>query len=60
MRSERKWAVVRLALGMLQVFGATVSLILLLETGTTRLTLGAAAVTTAITLTSILLFRETK
>ena len=60
MQTERKWAAVRLALGMLQVFGAAATLVFLLETGTTRLTIAAAGLTTALTFTSILLFRESK
>ena len=59
MDRERKWAVVRIALGILQVIGATATVFLLLKTGTNTLTIGAAGVTTALTLTSILLFRGT-
>ena len=53
---ERAWAVVRLALGLLQMMGAVVALYCLLETGVSELAVGAVVVTCVFTTTSILLF----
>ena len=55
--SERRWAVVRLILGQLQMMGAVVSFVLLLQTGINRLSLGAVVVTSLLTGLSLLLFR---
>lgn len=54
--SERRWGFVRLVLGVLQVFGAALTLTLLVHTGITQLSLGAAVVTGLLTTVSILLF----
>jgi hypothetical protein len=43
--SDRRWAVVRVLLGLIQVFGASLGVILLIETGVTRLTLLIVALT---------------
>jgi hypothetical protein len=50
------WGLVRLALGVLQVCGAALSLALLVQTGITPLSLGAAVSTSLLTTISILLF----
>ena len=57
-RSVRLWAVVRLVLGQLQIIGATVGLILLLQTGVSDLTVGVATTTVLVSLTSRLVFRD--
>jgi hypothetical protein len=54
---QRKRALLRLALGQAQVFGSVMTLVLLIEEGLTRLVMWAAGITTAITMTSIVLFR---
>jgi hypothetical protein len=54
---ERLWAVVRIVLGLAQVMGATVAAWCLVQTGTSVLTLGAAAVTGLLVIVSKLLFR---
>lgn len=56
--SQRKWAVVRLILGQAQVIGATITLVLLIQTGSSVLTLRAAIVTALLTLASVLLFKS--
>ena len=50
------WAIVRTVLGVAQVFGATLSFVLLLQTGVNSLTLGAIIITGLLTTTSVLLF----
>jgi hypothetical protein len=42
-RQERRWAVTRLALGMAQMAGAVISLVLLAHLGVTSVTLTAVA-----------------
>lgn len=54
--SERWRALVRLWLGLAQMAGAVVSLVLLGMTGVNALSLGTAAFTTALSLTSRVLF----
>ena len=54
--AERKWAIVRLVLGLAQVVGAVVSLALLIRTGATAEALTAVAVTGLCTTVSVLLF----
>jgi hypothetical protein len=54
--SERRWGFVRLVLGVLQVFGAALTLTLLALTGMSQLSLGAAIATGLFTTISILLF----
>jgi hypothetical protein len=56
--SEWRWAIVWLVLGSGQVFGATLSFVLLAETGMTRWSLGAAVGTSLLTTLSLLLFRH--
>lgn len=53
----RRRALLRLTLGMAQVTGSTATLVLLLQEGVTPLVITAALITTAATLTSLLLFR---
>jgi hypothetical protein len=54
--STRRWAVVRLLLGYLQMTGAIVSAALLLQTGTNTASLGAVVLTCALTTVSVILF----
>lgn len=53
---ERRWGIVRLVLGFLQVFGATLGAALLLQIGVTRLTLLVIVLTGLCTTASVLLF----
>lgn len=53
---SRLWAVVRFALGMAQMAGATVAVVLLVSTGVTAASLFAAIVTCVFTSVSVLLF----
>lgn len=55
-RRERRWAMVRLGLGFLQVFGASLGLGLLLQLGVTRLALVVVVLTGLCTTASVLLF----
>ncbi len=59
---KRRWAWVRLALGLLQMAGAASSVTLLVRTGITALALIAVTITGLLTTVSILLFgvRRTK
>jgi|GEM_PF-3300896 len=57
---EKAWAVIRMSLGLAQTMGAVVSLYLLVQTGVNALSIGAAAVTTILTLISLALFRGNK
>ena len=50
-------AFLRLAFGQVQVIGATAALVLLLQGGISAPAIWAAAITAALTLTSLLLFR---
>ena len=54
--SERRWAVVRLLLGMLQMGGAVVALVLVGTVGVTPLSLTVVVVTGLCTTLSVLLF----
>ena len=54
---QRKRALLRLVLGQAQVFGAAMTLVLLIREGATPLVLWSTAITGVITITSILLFR---
>jgi hypothetical protein len=54
--TERRLGFVRLVLGVLQVFGAALTLTLLVLTGISKLSLGAAIATGLLTTISILLF----
>lgn len=54
--SVRQWAVIRLALGFLQIAGATASLTLLLSTGLNEVSLMAVVATGLMTTVSVLLF----
>jgi hypothetical protein len=56
---ERRWALVRIALGQTQVMAATVALVLLLTFGTAWPTLVAVGIAGLLVLTSKLLFRGT-
>jgi hypothetical protein len=53
---EVAWAILRLALGLIQITGATTSLLLLIGTGLNRLTISAVVVTGFFTLLSRILF----
>ena len=53
-------ALVRVALGTLQMVGAAISLLLLVQAGVTVPAVVAVCLTTAVTLTSIVLFRVLK
>ena len=55
-RQERRWAVTRLALGMAQMAGAVISLVLLAHLGVTSLALTAVCLTSLLTTISVLLF----
>lgn len=55
-RSTRRWAVLRIVLGLAQMFGATFAAVLLLLTGVHAVSLAAVVVTAACTTISILLF----
>ena len=50
------WRRLRLTLGLLQMFGAVVSLTLLAATGVTAIALGAVAMTSLMTTISVVLF----
>lgn len=54
-RKERRWAWVRVALGLLQMAGAAFSVTLLARTGVTALALIAVTITGLLTTLSILL-----
>lgn len=55
-RSTRRWAIVRIGLGIAQVFGATFAAVLLLSTGVNTGSLLAVVLTAACTSISVLLF----
>ncbi len=55
-RSERRWAWVRLSLGLIQMFGAVFSVTLLVYTGVSVLALSSVIITGVFTTASILLF----
>lgn len=54
--AERRWALLRLVLGFLQVFGASLAFTLLLQTGVTRLALIIVTATGLCTTLSVVLF----
>lgn len=55
-RGSRRWAIVRVLLGLAQITGATVALQLLLQSGFGRWSFGALMMTGACTTASLLLF----
>lgn len=55
---ERRRAMLRIALGTLQVFAATLALVLLLQTGINTASLAATVLALGLTLTSKALFRK--
>jgi hypothetical protein len=55
---EQHWAMVRLALGFVQMFGAAFALTLILWTGVTVWSLGAVVATGLVTGISLVLFRR--
>lgn len=55
-RNIRRWALIRLILGFLQMFGAVFSVTLLVRTGVTVLALISVAVTSVLTTVSVLMF----
>jgi hypothetical protein len=56
-RASRLAAVSRIILGLAQMFGATFSAVLLLQTGVNAASLGATAITLILTVLSRVLFR---
>lgn len=54
--SSPRWAFVRLGLSVLQIAGATASLVLLLRTGPSSTTIAVVALTTSVSGLSFLLF----
>lgn len=52
----RRWAKIRIALGMVQMFGAAFSVVLLLQGGVTDIALVAVVLTGLCTTISVLLF----
>jgi membrane protein YdbS with pleckstrin-like domain len=57
-RRKRVWAIVRIALGMIQVMGATATVYWFALTGVNILSLGGMAVTSVALIASRLLFRD--
>jgi len=57
-RRSQRLAVVRLVFGQLQMAGATATLVLLLQTGTSVPTAAVCLVTGLVTLASMLLFKK--
>lgn len=53
----RRRALLRLSLGMAQVIGSTATLVLLMQQGVTPLVITAALMTSAASVTSLVLFR---
>ena len=54
--TERRWAVMRLTLGFAQMFAATCTLAILLQTGLNQYSMAAGTITCLLTITSVLLF----
>ena len=54
--AEKRWAILRVALGLIQMFGASLSVVLLLKTGISQVSLFAVALTCLCTTVSVLLF----
>jgi hypothetical protein len=57
---KRRWAIVRLTLGQLQVMGATCTLFFLVTSGENKMTYWSCGVTALITVTSLYLFKVLK
>lgn len=57
---ERRWATVRLALGVTQMVGATVALVLLVQSGVSRASLTAVVLASSATALSVMLFGRDK
>ena len=55
---EQRWAMVRLAFGFVQMFGAVFALTLIVWTGVTVWSLGTVVATGLVTGTSLVLFRR--
>jgi hypothetical protein len=55
---EQRWAMIRLTLGFVQMFGAVFALALLLWTGVNVWSLGSVVATGLVTGTSLVLFRR--
>ena len=55
--SQRRWALVRLGLGLAQIIGATMTLYFLVQTGESGPTFWSAGITACFTLTSRALFK---
>jgi hypothetical protein len=53
---ETRWGILRIALGVLQMFGASLSVVLLLRTGVSPVALTSVALTCLCTTASVLLF----
>jgi hypothetical protein len=54
--AERSWQIARFVLGVLQMGGAALSLLLILRMGFTKLSLGVVMVTCLVTSISVVLF----
>ena len=54
---HKRWALLRLALGFAQVFGASLAFTLIARQGVTKLSLGVVVLTTICTVLSLFLFR---
>jgi len=57
-KQKRRWAIVRLILGQLQVAGASATLVFLIQTGVSSWTIITCALAGCVTLTSWFLFRS--
>jgi hypothetical protein len=56
--ARRRWAIVRYLLCMAQMFGAVVSLVLLITTGVNQISLSTAVLTCLLTTVSVLRFGQ--
>jgi hypothetical protein len=59
-RREKAWAVVRIALGLAQIMAATVTFVLLVQTGVNEWSMGLTAATGLLVLLSKWLFRDSR
>jgi hypothetical protein len=59
-QKEVAWAIVRIVLGLGQMTGAAVAMMLLVQTGVNSLSFGAVILTCMLTTTSVLLFGRRK
>jgi hypothetical protein len=54
--AEKRWALVRVVLGLLQMFGASLSVVLLLKMGVSPVCIAAVALTCLCATVSVILF----